>query len=206
MDCIQCRNQRVYRQFIDGFKGASSSSKGLKFQLSDTFRLGRNAAAQTSLFYEEQLNSASTIAVHGKEGPIGVSLSMEIGNSHPDNALNKILEIVELERLDTQVKEIYILTHLRKNVREIQLRVFETFGYSDSIKVETVARVQGITTDVVIYFIPNNESTYYSLWAPTFNVATSRATLRTYIIMPKNVLKHSYIEHPVRKYLENIIE
>ena len=195
-----------YRQFIDGFKGASSSSKGLKFQLSDTFRLGRNAAAQTSLFYEEQLNSASTIAVHGKEGPIGVSLSMEIGNSHPDNALNKILEIVELERLDTQVKEIYILTHLRKNVREIQLRVFETFGYSDSIKVETVARVQGITTDVVIYFIPNNESTYYSLWAPTFNVATSRATLRTYIIMPKNVLKHSYIEHPVRKYLENIIE
>lgn len=195
-----------YRKFIDGFKGAVSSSEGPKFQLSDTFRLGRNAAAQTSLFYEEQLNSVSIIDIQGNEGPIGVPLPMQIGSSQPENALNKIFEIVESERRDIQVNEIYILTHLRKNVRKIQLRIFEKFGYSDKIKVETVARVQGLTTDVVLFFIPNNESTYYSLQSPTFNVATSRATLRTYIIMPSDILKHTYLPLSVRKYIENIIE
>lgn len=194
-----------YSQFVDGFKGAVASSTGPVFQLSDTFRLGRNAAALTSLFYEERLNSASIIKVEGIEGPIGIPLLMEIGNSHPENAINKILEIVEAEQSANQVKEIYILTHLRKNVREIQLRIFEKFGYSDKIKVETVARVQGITTSVVIYFIPNNESTYFSLQAPTFNVATSRATLRTYLIMPHNILDHSYIDKPVQKYIEKIL-
>lgn len=194
-----------YHQFIDGFKGVMTSFNGPIFQLSDTFRLGRNAAVQTSLFYEEQLSSASSIDVHGIEGPIGVPLSMAIGASHPANAINKIIEIVASELLDAQVTEIYILTHLRKNVREIQLRIFEIFGYADSIKVETVARVQGITTDVVIFFIPNNESTYYSLQASTFNVATSRAQLRTYIILPENVLENSYLEVPVQRYLENIL-
>lgn len=194
-----------YCQFIDGFKAITTISNGPIFQLSDTFRLGRNAATQTSLFYEEPLRSASSIDVHGIEGPIGIPLSMEIGASHPKNALNKILEIVTSERLDAQVKEIYILTHLRKSVREIQLRILEKFGYTDKIKVETAARVQGVTTDVVIYFIPNNESTYYSLQAPTFNVATSRAQLRTYIIVPEEVLGNSYLEIPVQRYLENIL-
>ena len=68
-----------YCQFIDGFKCVTTSSNGPIFQLSDTFRLGRNAAAHASLFYEEPLISASSIEVHGMEGPIGVSLSMEIG-------------------------------------------------------------------------------------------------------------------------------
>lgn len=194
-----------YHQFVDGFKGVMASSSGPAFQLSDTFRLGRNAAAHTSLFYEEQLNSASLINVDGIEGPIGIPLSMEIGNSHPENAINKILEIVEAELANDQVKEVYILTHLRKSVQEIQLRIFHKFGYADNIKVETVARVQGITTDVVIYFIPNNESTYYCLQSATFNVATSRAQLRTYLLLPNNVLANSYIERPVQQYLKEIL-
>jgi putative uncharacterized protein (fragment) len=51
-----------------------------------------------------------------------------------------------------------------------------------------VARVQGITKDVVIFMIPNCDAQIYSFKVAMFNVATSRAIYNTFIITDKDVM------------------
>ena len=69
----------------------------------------------------------------------------------------------------------------------------------DNIRIETVDRVQGLTVDYCIFFIPN-ASLRYSLENELFNVATSRAKFNTIIVADNSILKESMSEE-VRKYL-----
>jgi hypothetical protein len=75
-----------------------------------------------------------------------------------------------------------------------------------NVRVETVARIQGLTTDITIFFVPN--ASYLRTLEPhLFNVATSRAREYTIIIADKNVLEYSKILNPtVRQYLERVKE
>ena len=56
------------------------------------------------------------------------------------------------------------------------------------ILIDTVARIQGLTTDICVYVVPN---THYlrALEPRLFNVATSRARRQTIIIADKEILK-----------------
>ncbi|WP_332912655.1 hypothetical protein [Algoriphagus boritolerans] len=68
--------------------------------------------------------------------------------------------------------------------------------------VETIDRIQGLTTDFCIFFIPT-ESIPFALQANRFNVATSRAKLSTVIITDENI--HSFyplINNDVKTYLQ----
>ena len=75
-----------------------------------------------------------------------------------------------------------------------------------NVRVETVARIQGLTTDITIFFVPN--ASYIRTLEPhLFNVATSRAREYTIIIADKNVLEYTRILNPaVRHYLERLID
>ncbi len=74
---------------------------------------------------------------------------------------------------------------------------------SNNVLVETVSRIQGLTTDVCIYFIPNS-SVHFSLNKNLFNVATSRASQLTIIISDKNILDYKYIDKGVKKYFNKM--
>lgn len=69
----------------------------------------------------------------------------------------------------------------------------------DTIKIETVDRVQGLTVDYCIFFIPN-ASLPYSLDPKLFNVATSRARLNTIIVADSTMLQRQ-MSDDVRKYI-----
>ena len=69
----------------------------------------------------------------------------------------------------------------------------------DNIRIETVDRVQGLTVDYCVFFIPN-ASIRYSLENKLFNVATSRAKYSTIIVTDNTILKEN-ISEEVRKYL-----
>ena len=70
--------------------------------------------------------------------------------------------------------------------------------------IDTVARIQGLTTDITIYFVPNT-SYIRTLEPHLFNVATSRAKEHTIIIADKNILDYPTIKPVVRQYLQRLI-
>jgi len=70
--------------------------------------------------------------------------------------------------------------------------------------VETIDRIQGLTTDFTIFFIPT-ESIPFALQANRFNVATSRAKLCTLIITDENITSfYPHINNNVKTYLQKI--
>ena len=73
--------------------------------------------------------------------------------------------------------KIAVLSKFRPTVRQIQKQFILQSKKSEipeNVKIETVDRVQGLTVDYCIFFIPN-ASLKYSLEKELFNVATSRA-------------------------------
>lgn len=206
-------NDRIKRQgyepLVNGLYTLTSSSKYPNYQLSDTFRLGENAAKLTGLFYNGTLRSLSkkTDLFQGdKEGPILIPIDMPIGDPTPSIAIKEAVRIASDLMQKNKKIEIAILTLLIKTTTALQVEVVRTIGNTNNILVETVARVQGITKDVTIYVIPNTDSMLYSLELRLFNVATSRAKENTYIICPRNILSYTYMDPLVREYLMNLIE
>lgn len=205
-------NDRVkkqgYEPLVNGLHTLTSSSRFPNYQLSDTFRLGVNAAKLTGLFYNETLRSLSresNMCLEEKEGPILIPIGMPIGDPTPSIAIEEAVRIAAtLINRDKKI-EIAILSLLIRTATALQVEVTRTIGNINNVLVETVARVQGITKDVTIYVIPNTDSMLHSLELRLFNVATSRARKNTYIICPENILKYTYMSPLVRKYLEKLI-
>ena len=72
-----------------------------------------------------------------------------------------------------------------------------------NLLVDTVARVQGLTTDITIFFVPDY-SYIRTLEPHLFNVATSRAREHTIIIADKYVLDSTILDIKVRRFLERL--
>jgi hypothetical protein len=86
----------------------------------------------------------------------------------------------------------------------IQRSIAHELGHSD-ILVETVAKIQGLTTDITIFVIPNT-GYHYGLERRLFNVATSRAREHTIIIMDKSVFEHKEIDCDVNRFLRCLVK
>lgn len=76
-------------------------------------------------------------------------------------------------------------------------------GTRKNILVDTIARVQGLTTDITIFFVPDY-SYIRTLEPHLFNVATSRAREHTIIIADKYVLDCTTLDIKVRRYLKKL--
>lgn len=205
-------NNRIKRQgyepLVNGLDTLTSSLFYPNHQLSDTFRLGEKATELTGIFYGGSLKSLSNesrLFPIDNEGSILVPLDMPIGDPTPICAIQKAVQIANHLVKQNKKVEIAILSLLVKTITALQVEVARTIGNANNILVETVARVQGITTDVTIYVIPNTDSMVYSLELRLFNVATSRAKQNTYIICPKSIMEFSFMAPLVRKYFEKLM-
>ena len=101
-------------------------------------------------------------------------------------------------------KEVAVLACMKETVRGLQKKLNSNLKKSNLI-VDTVARVQGLTTDICVYVVPN---THYlrSLDSRLFNVATSRARYQTIIIADKEILGYTRMDNQVKDYLERLDE
>ena len=106
---------------------------------------------------------------------------------------------------DDKDKNIAVLTCMKKTTRALQMAITQKIGTRKNLIVDTVARVQGLTTDVTIFFVPDY-SYLRTLEPHLFNVATSRAKEHTIIIADKYVLDCPTLDIKVRKYLEKLKE
>ena len=198
-------NEKGYLAIVKGFNTLCENFSYKSYVFSDTFRLTKRGADFTGIFYDNILHSVAEkqhidtqISCLNKEGgPSLVSLELEIGNKTPHNAFDVIHKLTQDILKENPKATIAILSKFVDSVRALQ----KTFAgnTNENIKIETVDRVQGLTVDYCIFFIPN-ASTIYSLDKELFNVATSRAKFCTVIVADKYLLNNN-MDLNVRKYL-----
>ena len=131
-----------------------------------------------------------------------MGMDLEPGDKTPTLAISSIIDLVEEILSEDKDAKIAVLSKFRPTVRQIQKQFILQSKKSEipeNIKIETVDRVQGLTVDYCIFFIPN-ASLKYSLEKELFNVATSRAKYCTIIVADKSLMGKD-MEEEVRKYL-----
>jgi DNA replication ATP-dependent helicase Dna2 len=208
-----------YHWMVCGLKAISHYLRNTKqYILTDSYRLTQNSVDATNSFYSGMLKSKSNaqLPLNFSQFPLLKNTFQENGGTSlklfelPDGRIPSvecskfIVDLVnELKQYNTKT-EIAVLAFNRDTVRFLQKDIFSKCLNTEDLLVETIDRIQGLTTDFCIFLIPT-ESIPFALQANRFNVATSRARLATIIITDENIQSfYPHINKDVRGYLEKI--
>ena len=139
--------------------------------------------------------------LHPKGGPVLIKDFFAVGEYSPKNGIRLIVNLVkDLQFLYGTKVKIAILTKFRQSARDIQKKIINNDKH---VLVDTIERVQGLTCDITIFFIPN-KYIGMSLDRALFNVATSRSKGFTLIVSDESVLSATGLDPDVEKYLTEI--
>ena len=135
-------------------------------------------------------------------GPTLLKTDAAVGEPNDEACIKLATVITAAIRNRFPQKDIAVLSCLKGSVRPLQKSI-RTHIKDKNILVDTVARIQGLTTDYCIYVVPN---THYNrtLDPRLFNVATSRSVYNTIIIADKDILMYSRMKQEVRDYLKRV--
>ena len=202
-----------YKPLINGLQLLAENSSAPIYQLTTTYRFGERSAAYTGMFYNDSLVANKTKEFNdipsmsnvltSEGGPTLILTDMPSGDSTPQFATMIVAYIVGQILKDNPSKEIAVLTCMKSTTRALQMAIAQNIGTKKNLLVDTVARVQGLTTDITIFFVPDY-SYIRTLEYHLFNVATSRAREHTIIIADKYCLDCPTLNPIVRKYLERL--
>lgn len=208
-------NSKNYGAMVDGLKALADNSSFPIFQFTQSYRLTERSAKYTGFFYNGSLISKAKKDYRlqfdeipfeiGKflnpyGGPTLIKTDLPVGSFKPEFGINIVFDFVCCLLKTNDKLHITVLSYFVETTKAMQKKVFQNIGYNRNLLIETVSRIQGLTTDVCIYLIPN-VSYYRSLENRIFNVATSRAKRHTLIIADKNVLSRANIDNEVKQYL-----
>ena len=214
---LSLNNDRVlansFEVFKDGLHTLTTKRVFPVYQLTATYRLTQRNADYTGLFYNGSLISRSSAdlimpnaisrILHTAGGPTLILTDMAVGDAAPEYAVDIATYIAYSIANECPYADLAVLTCLRKTTRSLQKAIALRLGLGNKVLIETIARVQGLTTDATILFIPNT-SLNRSLESRLFNVATSRAKSHTIIIADKNILNYTQMSPNVRLFLEKL--
>lgn len=202
-----------YKHLIEGLKLLADNSISPIYQLATAYRFGQRAANYTGVFYNDSLvakespkynDLPSMFKILSKDGgPTLVLTDMPSGDCTPQFAIFIAVFIIDNIVKDNKDKEIAVLTCMKKTTRALQMAITQKVRTRKNLLVDTVARVQGLTTDITIFFVPDY-SYIRTLEPHLFNVATSRAKEHTIIIADKYVLDSTILDTKVRSFLERL--
>lgn len=201
-----------YSMLANGFSTLCENFDYKSYILTETYRLLKKSAALTSIFYHTSLKSVANFDYVFKNtnisyipkdgGTILVFKNMPIGEKADKESCEFTIGILE-DILSFKPKlKIAVLTKFRASVRMLQNCFIGKYGSKENVLIDTVERVQGMTCDVCIYYIPNTMMGM-SLDKSLFNVATSRAKQLTIIIADNSILNTS-CHRDVHSYLLEI--
>lgn len=203
-------------KFTYGLSTYVSNTEAESYTLTTTYRLNKNGAALTGIFYNDILKSAN------KPLPL-INISSEFEDIIPNNGdtIIKFMDIkaegdIPFESIKFITKkvvgfrkinpkmEIAILAPFKKTILSLQESLGSELKDQTGITIETIDRIQGLTVDYCIFLIPlNNPSFAFNL--NRFNVATSRSKGGTLIITDKEYSLFSSIPTLVTKYLSKLV-
>ena len=207
-----------FHWMISGLKAISFFLTNTKqYILTDSYRLTQNSVDATNSFYSGQLKgkSIAKLPLNFSNFPLldksfqnngGTTLKkFELPDGRiPSTECSKfIIDIVNQLKLFDNKTEIAVLAFNRDSVRFLQKEIYSKCSNTENVLVETIDRIQGLTTDFCIFFIPT-ESIPFALQANRFNVATSRAKLCTLIIADKSITHFENISSEISFYFNHI--
>lgn len=205
-----------YHWMICGLKAISFYLPNAKqYILTDSYRLTENAIKGTNLFYGDVLRSKSDIKL-----PLDFSnfpLLKKYLNSHGGSSLVRfklpegrlpsfecsdfiVKQIDQIKQFDSKA-EIAVLAFHKDSIRFLQKEIYAKCANTENVLIETIDRIQGLTTDFCIFFVPT-EGVPFAFQANRFNVATSRAKLCTLIVSDETISSfYSLIHSNVKQYM-----
>lgn len=208
-----------YHWMVCGLKSISYYLPHAKqYILTDSYRLTENSVQLTNLFYDNMLKSKSdeklpldfssysllNDSLNCNGGCSILKFNLPNGRIPSQECKNYIINLINQIILFNTKSEIAVLAFNRDSVRSLQKDIYSNCQNTENVLIETIDRIQGLTTDFCIFFIPN-ESVPFALNPNRFNVATSRARLCTLIICDSNISEfYPHIDENVKKYLDNI--
>ena len=193
--------RRNYHFYINGLASILKVEAVPAYSLIETRRLPARAAQYTSLFYTNELVSMAEdikltfpeldgnigVILNPHGGPTWLKTDLDLGSKKPQPALLLATMIVSALLTVKDKLHISVLSFYVETTKAIQKAIYQTIGNANNLLIDIVSRIQGLTTDVAIYVVPNTGYTY-SLNRSLFNVATSRARRHTIIISDKGIL------------------
>lgn len=212
-------NKKNYAFLVDGLKALSDSSSVPIFQLTETYRLPNRGTNYTGLFYNNTLKSRAKtdIRLSFPEIPNDINLffnpqggstliktDLEVGNKKPKNALEIAKMLVSHLFKVNEDLHISVLSNYIDTIKALQKSIYGSIENPKNLLIETVARIQGLTTDITIFVIPNSGYNH-SLEKRLFNVATSRSKRHTIIIVDKDIItSYPNLDESVKTYLQKL--
>lgn len=192
---------------VEGLKTFVLGSDIKAYRIVTTFRLTEKSAALTKIFYGnrfvsvkkkyEDFSSAS-LSLFPNEGGAIYYYTNDIENGLYSKSADAIIhKVVETMATYFPKMSLAIMTPFRDTVKELQ-KHFSNSDVNLDITIETIDRIQGMTVDYAILYIPGRNPGF-ALEERRFNVATSRSSSTTLIIsdlpledfhtIPSNVIK-----------------
>lgn len=212
-------SKKNYDILVDGLKALSDTSSVPIFQLTETYRLPNRGSDYTGLFYNKSLKSKAktdirlsfpelpndvNVFFNPQGGSTLIKTDLEVGNKKPKNALEIAKLLVAHLLTVNENLHISVLSNYIDTVKALQKSIYGSIDDPKNLLIETVARIQGLTTDVTIFVIPNSGYNH-SLEKRLFNVATSRAKRHTIIISDKNIISsYPHLDEDVKMYLQKL--
>ena len=212
-------SKKNYDILVDGLKALSDTSSVPIFQLTETYRLPNRGSDYTGLFYNNSLKSKAktdirlsfpelpndvNVFFNPQGGSTLIKTDLEVGNKKPKNALEIAKLLVAHLLTVNENLHISVLSNYIDTVKALQKSIYGSIEDPKNLLIETVARIQGLTTDVTIFVIPNSGYNH-SLEKRLFNVATSRAKRHTIIISDKNIISsYPHLDEDVKMYLQKL--
>lgn len=212
-------SKKNYDFLVDGLKALSDTSSVPIFQLTETYRLPNRGSNYTGMFYNNSLKSKANtdirlsfpempndinIYFNPQGGSTLIKTDLEVGNKKPTNALEIAKLLVSHLLIVNEKLHISVLSNYIDTVKALQKNIYGSIDNPKNLLIETVARIQGLTTDVTIFVIPNSGYNH-SLEKRLFNVATSRAKRHTIIISDKNIISsYPHLDKDVKTYLQKL--
>jgi DNA replication ATP-dependent helicase Dna2 len=196
---------------VEGLKTMALGSQIKSYRIVTTFRLTSRSAALTKCFYgnrfvsvkKEYLDFADANSpLFPYEGGCLYHCTCNVSNGvYSDKADSIIRNVIGIMERYYPTRTLAIITPFRDSVKELQKR-FCTSDIELDITIETIDRIQGMTVDYAILYVPGRNPGF-ALEDCRFNVATSRSLSTTLIISDIPLNEFHTVSPTVLQFIEN---
>lgn len=196
---------------VDGLKTVALGSHIKSYRIITTFRLTKRSAALTKYFYgnrfvsvkQDYLDFSDTNSpLFPSEGGCLYHCTYDVRNGvYSDKADYIIRNVIDIMERYYPTRSLAIITPFRDSVKELQKR-FCTSSIELDVTIETIDRIQGMTVDYAILYVPGRNPGF-ALEDCRFNVATSRSLSTTLIISDIPLNEFHAVSPTVLQFVDN---
>lgn len=195
---------------VDGLRTFALEAGVKCYRITTTFRLTARSAALTALFYGGRLESVRRedmdfSAAHSPLFPAGGGAlfchtgDVACGALSP-TATRLLRRVADTMAQSYPNRSLAFITPFRATLGELQSRFCGQDN--DNILVETIDRIQGMTVDYAVLYIPLAHTPGFALDERRFNVATSRSRSTTLIVSDIDPEMFYTVPPTVRRFIK----